>query len=282
MSTALNLTYLSPSYDGRWLLRAGEISSHDDPVTALQSLADAGGPGHTAVITRSGVLLESADDIRRMLAVDVCRPFDEHSERKLASLERAGTSVRVASDASVRTARRSSCSAVLYDGKQVDVIVRRIGMGNSYCAETAGVFSAIGAASGYGKISAACDSSAAVQAVNSLRGVGAQGISDFCRDTFGLSTYGEGRWTFESAMKTADLLDTGTASLQWVRGHDDEIDVEDIDHTLNVIADQSARAVSLPQSFDEQSLASVRGIIRELVHQRLPDARFRLDYAGRI
>lgn len=255
---------------------------HSSKLRAIESLIDEAraADGHKVIVSGDAEILGLADMVRDASGAEVCAPFDDDTANRSRKVAAAGSrrDLLVATDASVR--RKGSGAAIstaAFDGSSLKVSAHRVPRIGVYAAEIAGILSGAqvpppGLAPLRRRIF--CDSQGAVRAVAAMNGMKDGDLAIQCEKIFGPWVYSPvGRRIFEYARRSAQEMSEGVLEVQWVKGHDDE--AVGVAHDLNVIADQTARALSLVRGeLGDVQRAQVRGVAGALGASRFPKADF--------
>lgn len=270
--------------ESRWATWSDEgsgYSVHDTVLSAVEEVVEKArlAEGHRVVITSHPEVLELGDFLRDASGAEVCRPFDESSERRSRRTIAAGNlqSLLVATDASVRRRGRSTIAIAALGGSSISVSALAVPHIGVHSAEVAGILLGAqvhtpGAQTSHRRI--VCDSQGAVRDVLSLKGMDDREIAMLCERLFGSWAYGAlGRKLFDGARRSSRDLEEETMEIQWTKGHDD--DARSAEHDLNVVADQTARALSQGRGdVSEVQRAHARSVSGAICGSRFPKLEF--------
>lgn len=259
---------------------AGGYELHASMAEAIMHVAEEArrSEGHCVIISGDAEVLELGGALREAAGAEICAPFDPDTERRAAKVVSAGSrrDVIIATDASVRRrGGRSTIASAAFDGHGVTVCAHRVPQIGVHAAEVVGILtctrSVLSAAADRLVV---CDAKGAVGVVREMAEMEDREIAATCERLFGSWAYSAfGKQVFDGARRTAEGLREGTLEVRWVRGHDDE--AEGAEHDLNVIADQTARALSALRVGDEEvARAQTRTVAEALVEARFPKSSF--------
>lgn len=264
-----------------WCGRFPGYVAHDTMLEAIEAVVEESlvSEGHRVIVTNSPEVLELSGILRDASGAEICTPFDGESSRRSRRTAMAGSRQEfiMATDASVRRRGRSTVAIAALGSPGITVSAHQVPQIGVHAAEVAGILLGVqktvfGAEPKRRRI--VCDSQGAVRDVLSMEGLDDREIAVLCEKLFGSWSYGTfGRKLFDGARQAAQEQKSQTLSVEWIKGHDD--DAKSVEHDLNVVADQTARALSqFKGEVSEAQKGQVRGVAEAICGARFPDATF--------